>query len=330
MKITEISSTKFNFYNLLALGIIAFLGLAVLLFKILPSFNSLVATTCRNVGSSCQQFIPFNNPIISIPYIFLWGFGFLIITIGLITFLYQVLATLRFKKELSSRAIERPRGLINLSRKLGLENKVFIIQDSRVFTFCLGFISPKIYLSDSIFARLNSAEIEAVLLHEKYHLEHRDPLKILISQSIKKAFFFLPIFRDLNDSYIIGKELAADRKVVKLLKDKRTLIEALLKVLTFQSAFRSRGVVAGQLSATKERIKALEEPEKVKRVRVPFLNISFSLIAIFLLVFLGAKVSSAATYQNCSGNVCNAGYRCSSGSQCAARPGAGSCSINSN
>lgn len=330
MKIAKISSAKFNFYSLLILGILAFSGLAVLLFKILPRFNSLVETTCRHVGNSCQQFTPFNNPIISIPYIFLWGFAVLIIVVGLVTFLYQVSATLRFKKELSLRTTECSQGFTDLLRKLGLENKVFVVRDSRVFSFCLGFISPKIYLSDSIFSKLNSAEIEAVLLHEKYHLEHRDPLKILISQSIKSAFFFLPIFKDLNDSYIIGKELAADKKAVNLLGEKRTLIEALFKVLTFQSIFRSQGVVAGQLSATKERIKALEEPEKVKRVKVSFLNIGLSLVVIFLLVFLGTKVGNATTFQNCSSSACNAGYQCGCGSQCAANSGADTCLINSN
>jgi len=307
----KINSAKLSFYASFVLGFLSVLGLAVLLLKILPSFNSLTTKTCRHIGSSCQQSVPFMNPTISIPYFFLWALSFLIITILLISLSYQIWATLRFRRKLMVRKTTPPLEVMGLLKKIGLENKVYIINDSRIFSFCLGFFSPKIYLSSAVLAKLNLAEIEAVLLHEKYHLEHRDPLKILISQNIKRAFFFLPIFKDLNNEYVIGKELAADKKAISLLGNKEILIEALIKIFTHQPKFNFKGAVTGPISATKERIEALKETKKIRKIHFSFLNIFFSLIMIALLIFIGKNVNSATVDSNCS---CTARRQCTASS----------------
>ena len=181
----KINTTKLSFYSSFVFGLLFVFGLAVLLLKILPSFNSLITKACRSVGPYYQQSIPFSNPIISIPYFFLWALGSLIVAIGLASLFYQVLATLKFKRELLAKKIVPSLKTAELFKKTGLQNKVYVISDSKIFSFCLGFISPKIYLSSAVLTKLNLAETEAVLLHEKYHLEHRDPLKILISQNMR-------------------------------------------------------------------------------------------------------------------------------------------------
>jgi len=234
---------------------------------------------------------------------------------------------LRFRRELIVRKITPAPEIIGLLKKIGLENKVYIINDSRIFSFCLGFISPKIYLSSTVLTRLNLAEIEAILLHEKYHLEHRDPLKILISQSIKRALFFLPIFKDLNNGYVVGKELAADKKAISLLGNKKILIEALIKIFTPQPEFNFKGAVTGPISATKERIEALKETKKIRKIHFSFLNIFFSLIMIALLIFMGRNVNSATVDSNCS---CTADRQCTASSySCSYGVGGNSCLLNS-
>lgn len=310
----KINPAKLSFYGSLILGLLSVLGLAVLLLKILPGFNLLMTKACRSVGSSCQQSVPFTNPIISIPYFFLWALGFLVITIGLISLSYQIWATLKFKKELLVKKITPSLEIIGLLRKMGLGNEVYVINDSRIFSFCLGFISPKIYLSSAVLIKLNLAEIEAILLHERYHLEHRDPLKILISQNIKRAFFFLPVFKDLNEGYVVGKELAADKKAIAVLGSKGVLIEALFKIFisqSEQSEFNYRGAVTGPISVTKERIGALKETKKISQTRLSFFNIFFSLIIIASLFFISKSVNSAAVDPNCP---CTADRQCGTAS----------------
>lgn len=306
----KINLSKLNFYSSFILGISISLGLSILLFKILPSFNLLTTKTCRHVDSTCQQFMPLSNPLISFPYLSLWLLGLLILSISFITVFYQILATLRFKKELLTKKIDPPKELMGLIKKLGLENKVIFINDPRLFSFCLGFFSPKIFLSTPILTKLDLSEIEAILLHEKYHLEHHDPLKILISQNIKRAFFFLPVFKDLNDGYIVGKELAADKKAIMALKNKKILINALLKIFSSQSPFSFQGAVTGQLSVTRERIKALDEPKKIKKIHLSFLNVFLSLVIILSLIFIGQNVNSI-TFDSLSSNCsCPADHQC--------------------
>ena len=326
----KINTTKLSFYSSFVFGLLFVFGLAVLLLKILPSFNSLITKACRQAGPYCQQSIPFSNPIISIPYFFLWALGSLIVAIGLASLFYQVLATLKFKRELLAKKIVPSLETAELFKKTGLQNKVYVISDSKIFSFCLGFISPKIYLSSAVLTKLNLAETEAVLLHEKYHLEHRDPLKILISQNIKRALFFLPIFKDLNDGYIIGKELAADKKAILVLENKKTLIEALIKIFTSQSELNYKGAITGPISVTKERIEALRETKKIKKLRISFLNIFFSLIIIASLFFIGKNVNSAASATVDSGCSCTADNQCITENQdYSCKTGESSCLMNS-
>ena len=41
----------------------------------------------------------------------------------------------------------------------------------------MGFVRPKIVLSTGLMSLLNDDELKAVIYHEMYHKENRDPLK---------------------------------------------------------------------------------------------------------------------------------------------------------
>jgi hypothetical protein len=51
-----------------------------------------------------------------------------------------------------------------------------------VFAFCLGLVSPRIYVSEGLLQLLDAHELAAVLHHEAAHLRRRDPLRLFLSE----------------------------------------------------------------------------------------------------------------------------------------------------
>ena len=66
--------------------------------------------------------------------------------------------------------------------------------------FCLGFWRPSIWITEGLLNLLSDQELAAVLAHEVYHYQHRDPLRLLISRALKSAFFFLPVISNIGKS----------------------------------------------------------------------------------------------------------------------------------
>ena len=81
--------------------------------------------------------------------------------------------------------------------------------------FCLGFFRPKIYLSTGLTKLMNGPELEAIILHEKYHLLKRDNIFLTAVNFIKQLFLPFPILADLLDNLIKTKEnvLVGGRKL---------------------------------------------------------------------------------------------------------------------
>ncbi len=98
--------------------------------------------------------------------------------------------------------------------------------------FCLGFWRPRIWLTSGLVKLLTDEELAAVLAHEAYHYQRRDPLRLLISRALKAAFFFLPLVSDLAKSAELQQEVAADRSAIAHLGDDLPLLCALQKLIT--------------------------------------------------------------------------------------------------
>ncbi len=98
--------------------------------------------------------------------------------------------------------------------------------------FCVGFWRPRIWLTAGLVNLLTDEELTAVLVHEDYHYRRRDPLRLLISRSLKSAFFFLPLIGDLAKFVELQQEIAADEAVIEYLNDDLPLLCTLQKLLT--------------------------------------------------------------------------------------------------
>ncbi len=66
--------------------------------------------------------------------------------------------------------------------------RVKVIASARAMAFCGGLLRPRIYLSEGALARLQPAEVDAIVVHEAHHASRRDPLRILVARAIGSAF----------------------------------------------------------------------------------------------------------------------------------------------
>lgn len=132
-----------------------------------------------------------------------------------------------FKKKVRSLAYE------SLYRQLQLEEKVVLVKDPKPFAFCLGFLRPKIILSTALLKLAKPQELEAILHHEKYHLEHKDALLMLLAKIIQSLFPFFPLISDQIRHYAVTREVKADEQAIKNLGSRKPLISILKKLVGY-------------------------------------------------------------------------------------------------
>ena len=171
-----------------------------------------------------------------------------------------------------------------LTRCLGLKDKVHLLDSEVPLCFCAGFISPRIYISRGMVEKLVPQELEALLLHEKRHLENHDPLKILLGRLLVAAIFFIPVLRDMLKHYLIDKEIAADRSAIQYQGHYRGIAGTLEKLLQEHSTIPAEGLVMGGAEALSYRIDYLmgHTSQRGLRIPIPHLVTSFLITALIL------------------------------------------------
>jgi hypothetical protein len=115
-------------------------------------------------------------------------------------------------------------------RELWEGHTVWLVPSTRVAAFCAGLIHPQIYLTSALVDGLEDDEIRAVVRHEATHAEAYVPLKALVARLFARTFFWLPALRDLESSYTLTSELAADEAAIRA-TSQRAVAAALTHVL---------------------------------------------------------------------------------------------------
>lgn len=171
-----------------------------------------------------------------------------------------------------------------LTRSLDLKDKVHLLDSKVPLCLCAGFVSPRIYISRGIIEKLVPQELEALLLHEKHHLENYDPLKILLGRLVAAALFFIPVLRDILEHYLIDKEIAADRSAIQYQGHYRGIAGVLEKLLQEHSTIPAEGLAAGGADALSYRIDHLmgHTSQPGFRIPIPHFATSFLITALIL------------------------------------------------
>lgn len=142
----------------------------------------------------------------------------------------QVAASRRLARRIDGLTRPSPGRLAAAGHAARLDDRLRLVEERGCFSFTYGAIRPCVVVSRTLFDSVSSDELEAVLVHERYHVGNLDPLKVVLARALARGFFFLPALRELEGRYVAGRELAADRRALRRCGH-RPLASALLKVV---------------------------------------------------------------------------------------------------
>ncbi len=258
-----------------------------------------------HIAGLCLDTLKLLNP----PMLFMGGFLFLVVLKTIVI----ILKTVFYKKGLIIQST--PTVILRLINKHGLSGKVKIISDKKSLAFCLGFFRPKIYLSSGLIDLMNRAELEAIILHEKYHLLKKDNISLVAVNVVEQLFLPFPVITDLLDGLIKTREVKADRYGVILMGKKQPIVSAFKKLLHFNidNSYLLRFASAfTNYQNFESRIHALYD-KKYASFSFKLKNISISILSFVILIgfFFSPWQKTQATSQNQKSLVCLKNTDCS-------------------
>lgn len=192
------------------------------------------------------------SDVVAIVLLGLATFG---IALGLSSLLRQLYATLVLIRSLLATRVAVPARVAGAAAGLGIDGRIDLVEDARPFSFCYWFLRPRICLSTGLTRRLAADELRAVLFHERYHLRHRDPLRLVVARYFSAGLYVVPVVDDLVRHFSLSKEIEADADAVNAMGDVRPLARALYALLPGADEV-SLGLLVpvGSLSVTEARI----------------------------------------------------------------------------
>ncbi|MGH2405032.1 MAG: M56 family metallopeptidase [bacterium] len=210
-------------------------------------------------------------------------------------------ATRTRMRVLSAVAVVPPPSLQPLLGRYDLVDCVDLIETSSPLALTAGFIRPRIVLSTGLVALLDATELEAVLLHERSHLQHRDPAYLLLARALAAAFVFVPIVGWFVSRYLAAVELAADDEAIAVQGDALHLLSAMVKVLRRGAASPAGAfTAAGDLRLSRLLDGAVRLPQASHGVIVQSAVVGVFLAAPAAVVFLlAADVSRLSFLLRC-------------------------------
>ena len=105
-----------------------------------------------------------------------------------------------------------------------------MVEAAEPFSFTYRALQPRVVVSRGLLESASPEELEAVLVHERYHVRNLDPLKVVLARALARGLFFLPALRELERRYVAGRELAADQRALSRC-GRRPVASALLKAV---------------------------------------------------------------------------------------------------
>lgn len=164
------------------------------------------------------------------------------------------------------------------------KNEIMVISHPSAIAITMGLVRPKIVISTGLMNLLNEDELAAVMYHEIYHKESRDPLKIFLISLCSSTLWYLPILKWFNQKYRIVNELLADEFAIEKQATSVNLGSALLKMLKVGKQERMPFAYASFAdTSVNYRIDYLLNPFKDIEFKLP-LSVSILSLIIFSLI----------------------------------------------
>lgn len=261
------------------------------------SLGQLISTQAQRACGCAINISPWSYISFSGLLLTLATTGFVILLIGIIKTGTAYIKTARFIKKHHSGIGPISPKLALAAQHSGTSDMVQEIKNSQSFVFCYGVFSPRIYISSTIVHALTPRELKAVLLHEKHHIQTREPARFLFLKLLT-GFSIIPGIKKLTSTYLSFAEIAADELATDNFTQKSFLASAMDKILELEEkkAIRTELALAFFSQITEERIQALSD-SKYQPSFAPEIIRAGSGIAgfaiILLLIFFTAKTQQA-------------------------------------
>ena len=187
------------------------------------------------------------------------------------------------------------------------KSSVSVISGATVTAYTIGLLKPRIVISQSLVSNVTKHELEAVVLHELYHLKNRHVLWLLVSQVISSVFFFIPFIQYLARQLKIEFELAADAFVVEKQKTKDHLCDSLALNLQYAG-----GVIPHFATTPIERRVESLLGNKLSPERMGIKTVAVSTFSLLVMLGIAFVQPSQATANFAFGTseVCSVGDSC--------------------
>lgn len=203
----------------------------------------------------------------------------------------QLASSRRLERRVARLGAAPPPALARLAAEARLGGSVRVIDSPEPFSFAYGAWRPRVVVSRGLIDCASAAELRAVLVHERYHVRNRDPLKVVLARTASAAFFLVPALRELERRYLAGRELAADRRAARAC-GRRPLAGALLKVVRGPAwpELSSAAAIGGSelLAARVAQLESGREPDAGLSRRA--VALSAAALALLAASFAGALV----------------------------------------
>ena len=106
----------------------------------------------------------------------------------------------------SRKRVPSPPQLVRAAAHAGVASATVCFDDLRPIAYCAGLFRPRVWVSRGAVRTLERRELEAVLLHEAYHLRRRDPWRILVAQILHRMLFPFPLVDSLVSRFEVARE----------------------------------------------------------------------------------------------------------------------------
>ncbi|MSP13945.1 MAG: M56 family peptidase [Chloroflexi bacterium] len=281
------------FYTLLALAVLGLGLLAGGLFNLSMHFLPPSLETTNLCGKLFEVAADLGYPpeLVGYPLLALMA---TLLGLSLGSFVTHVRNTRRLVQSLTYprlRAHAQRPSLTAVALHLGLAGRIDVVASPRRYAFCYGFLRPRVCVTTGLIADLDDAELEAVLTHERRHVENYDPLKLLVAETLRAGLFFLPVLYDLSQRFRRRMELDADQRAIQKC-GAVVLASALYKMLTGPWPLRlAPNLTVGALDLAGERIDQIINPHARQHHPMPWSRLIASIIVLVLLLLVGLPVA---------------------------------------
>ncbi|QTD39797.1 M56 family metallopeptidase [Sporosarcina sp. Te-1] len=164
------------------------------------------------------------------------------------------------------------------------KDRIIVLSHPSPTAFTMGFFHPKIIITTGLFHLLDQDELEAVIGHEVYHKENRDPLKVFLLSLGSSVMWYIPIQKWFYHQYKVVQEVLADEFAIRQQETVIHLGSALVKMVRAGKQEKMPFTyVSFAATAVDYRIESLLNPFQDIQLQLP-LKIVFLSIIIFSII----------------------------------------------